>query len=88
MGDVVRGPWKQSWPLPSERVDPARVKWRRGRPPPPEVIRRHCVDCQRPFDPKRFVPETLLCADCRAERARTDAEPEPPTLFDGGDTST
>lgn len=79
-GKLIQGPWKKR----PDFIDPATVKWRRGRPLLPETPK--CVDCDRPFHRKGWVPTDLVCADCRieraerAERARRDALPA--TLFE------
>lgn len=79
VGDVVRGPWK---PAPA-RIDPAAVRWRRGRPL--AEPRPHCAVCMRPFSPNAWIPANLVCADCREEQAREAerlAAEAPPGLFD------
>lgn len=80
----MRGPWKKR----PGTVDPATVRWRKGRPPDPQ--RTYCASCARPFDPKAWIPVDKVCADCRteaAERAAVEAAGTP-ALFDlpgGGD---
>lgn len=90
MGDVVNGPWepRPEWPVPAGRVNPADVRWRRGRPPEPARARRHCADCARPFSPTAWVPRDLICRDCRNEREQRAQDAAPATLFDGGDADT
>ena len=81
MGDVVKGPWK----APENFVDPSRVRWRKGRPIEP--TKEKCVDCDRPFHPKAWIPVDRVCADCRDARQAALDELAVPTLFDPEDTN-
>ena len=84
MGELIKGPWKKR----PEMVDPSKVRWRRGRPLEPDLLRDKCVDCDRPFHRKAWVPVDRVCADCRADRAADTEAAKHPTLFDddpGGD---
>ena len=78
-GKLIRGPWKKR----PDTIDPATVRWRRGRPIEPTRV--YCLGCNRPFNPRGWIPADRTCADCRAEAAAAADAAKPPTLFEADD---
>ncbi|GAB3135807.1 hypothetical protein GCM10027289_30160 [Tsukamurella serpentis] len=92
MGDLIRGPWPARKRAPGPATQPAqRPRWASERYHSPEERRAsilaakpECKRCGRMFHPRGYIPNDLVCLDCRkAPKQQAGAETPPdPTLFD------